>query len=184
MAFGLRDSSHRSRATLKDDFIIHRRLPLLRLKHPLSTLSLLISLAIPSFRGVLAVKSEVGVVSPPHLGLPNTVKPSKPRLCHDERFLNLWIKDLSFKLDNISDLPRYVFPGHSQTTFDDKSGYQHVRLHLLSETYLGLEWENLFFVSRTLPFVWKASAFIYQNLELVRSHTLPAHLEFRYHNLV
>ena len=37
--------------------------------------------------GVLAVWGEVGVVSPPHLILPITVDPSKPRLCHDERFL-------------------------------------------------------------------------------------------------
>ena len=38
------------------------------------------------------------------------VEPSKPRLCLDERYLNLWIKDLPFKLDHLSDLPRYVFP--------------------------------------------------------------------------
>ena len=53
--------------------------------------------------GVLAVWGEVGVVSPPHLVLPIMVEPSKPRLCHDERFLNLWIRDLPFKLDHLSD---------------------------------------------------------------------------------
>ena len=46
--------------------------------------------------GVLSVWGEVGVVSPPHLVLPITIEPSKPRLCHDERFLNLWIRDLPF----------------------------------------------------------------------------------------
>ena len=80
--------------------------------------------------GVLAVWGEVVVVSLPHLVLPITVEPSKPRLCHDERFLNLWIRDLSFQLDHLSDLPRYVFPGHFQTTFDNKNGYRHVRVHL------------------------------------------------------
>ena len=68
--------------------------------------------------GVLAVRGRVGEVTSPHLVLPITVEPSKPRLCHDERFLNLWIKDLPFKLDHLSDLPRYVLPGHFQTTFD------------------------------------------------------------------
>ena len=111
--------------------------------------------------GVLSVWGEVGVVSPPHLVLPITIEPSKPRLCHEERFLNLWISDLSFKLDHLADLPRYVLPGHFQTTFDDKSGYQHVRLHPSSETYFGLEWDNLIFVFRTFPFGWKASAYIY-----------------------
>ena len=101
--------------------------------------------------------------------LPITVEPSKPRLCHDERFLNLSISDLPFKLDHLSDLPRYVLPGHFQTTFDDKSGYQHVRVHPSSETYFALEWKNIFFVFRTLPFGWKASAYIYHNLGLVVS---------------
>jgi len=97
------------------------------------------------------------------------VEPSKPRLCHDERFLNLWVRDLPFKLDHLSDLPRYVLPGHFQTTFDDKSGYQHVLLHPSSHTYFGFEWEGFHFVFRTLPFGWKASAFIYHNLELAVS---------------
>ena len=122
--------------------------------------------------GILAIWDEVGAVSPPHLVLPITVEASKPRVCHDERFLNLWIRDLPFKLDHLSDLPRYVLPGHFQITFDDKSGDQHVRLHSSSETYFGLEWENFFFVFRTLPFGWKASAFIYHNLGLVVSHAV------------
>ena len=52
----------------------------------------------------------------------------KPRLCHDERFLNLWIKELPLKLDYISDLPRYVGRSHFQTTMDDESGYDHIEL--------------------------------------------------------
>jgi hypothetical protein len=54
--------------------------------------------------------------APPYLVLPLTVEPSKPRLCHDERYLNLCIKDMPFKLDHLPDLPRYVFPGHFQTS--------------------------------------------------------------------
>ena len=73
--------------------------------------------------GVLAVWGRVGEVTSPHLVLPLTVEPSKPRLCHDERFLNLWVKDPPFKLDHLPDLPRYVLPGHFQASFDDKSGY-------------------------------------------------------------
>ena len=87
--------------------------------------------------GVLSAWGEIGQVSPPYLVLPLTVEPSKPRLCHDERYLNLWIKDLPFKLDHLSDLPRYVLPGHYQTTFDEKSGYQHVYLHPSSRTFFG-----------------------------------------------
>ena len=97
---------------------------------------------------------------------PLTVESSKPRLCHDEQYLNLWIRDLPFRLDHLPDLPRYVLPGYFQTSFDDKSGYQHVLLHSSSLTYFGLEWNDVYFVFRTLPFGWKASAFIYHNLGL------------------
>ena len=68
--------------------------------------------------------------------------PLKPRLCHDERYLNLWIKDLPFKLDHLSDLPRYVLPGHYQTSFDERNGYQHVCLHPSSRTFFGLQWQG------------------------------------------
>ena len=118
------------------------------------------------YAGVLAVWGRVGEVTFPHLVLPLTVEPSKPRLCHDERFLNLWVKDLPFKLDHLPDLPRYVLPGHFQTSFDDKSGYQHVLLHPSSRTFFGLEWNGVYFVFCTLPFGWKASAYIYHNLGL------------------
>ena len=91
------------------------------------------------------------------------------RLCHDERFLNLWLRDLPFKLDHLSDLPRNVLPGHFQTTFDEKSGYQHVPLFQSSETYFGLEWKNIFFVFRTLS-LWLEGSFIYHDLGLFVSH--------------
>ena len=38
------------------------------------------------------VDGRVGEVEPPHLLLPITVEPRKPRMCHDERFINCWIK--------------------------------------------------------------------------------------------
>ena len=67
-------------------------------------------------------------------------------------------------------MPQYVLPGHFQTTFDDKSCYQHVPLPPSSQTYFGLEWDNFFFVFRTLPFRWKASAYIYHKLGFVVLH--------------
>lgn len=119
--------------------------------------------------GVIAVWGPVDGVAPPRLVLPLTVEPTKPRLCHDERYLNLWIRDLPFKLDHLCDLPRYVLPYHFQTTFDDKNGYQHVLLHPSSQTYFGFQWQGFYFTFRTLPFGWKASAFIYHKLGLAVS---------------
>ena len=128
--------------------------------------------------GSLSVWGKVGEVSPPHLVMPITVEPSKPRMCHDERFLDLWIKDLPFSLDLITDLPRYVHKDNLQTTCDDKSGYDQVRLSTESRTYFGLEWSGWFFVFNTLPFGWKASAYLCHSIGLVatsyiRSHGVP-----------
>ena len=58
--------------------------------------------------GAVSLKGKVGEVDPPHLVLPLTVEPTKPRLCHVARFLNLWMRDMPFKLDTLLDLPRYV----------------------------------------------------------------------------
>ena len=91
--------------------------------------------------GVLDVWGRVGEMTPSHLVLALTVEPSKPRLCHDERYLNIWIRDLHFRLDRIPVLPGYVFPGHFQTSFDDKNGYQHVLLHFSLLTYFWPEME-------------------------------------------
>lgn len=120
--------------------------------------------------GSLRFWGEVNEVDPPYLVMPITIEPSKPRMCHDERFLNLWVKDLPFTLDYLSDLPRYVERGHFQTVCDDKSGYDHIALTEGSQTLFGLLWKECYFVYRTLPFGWKASAFIYQSVGLIATN--------------
>lgn len=109
--------------------------------------------------GSLPIWGRVGSVSPPHLVMPITVEPSKPRMCHEEHFLNLWIKELPLKLDYVSNLPRYMGKFHFQTTLDDKSGYDHVAFSEDSYTFFGLDWQGWYFVFRTIPFGWQASAY-------------------------
>lgn len=122
--------------------------------------------------GSLSIWGKIGEVAPPHLVMPITVEPSKPRMCHDERFLNLWIKDLPLSLDYISNLPRYVSHGHFQSVFDDKSGYDHVLLSPESTTYFGLAWKGWFFTYKTIPFGWKASAYIYHNIGMAATNRI------------
>ena len=76
--------------------------------------------------GAISSLGRVGEVEPPHIVLPLTVEPTKPRLCHDARFLNLWTEDKPFTLDTLNDLPRYVAKDSYQTVLDDKSGYNHI----------------------------------------------------------
>ena len=129
-------------------------------------------------QGVTKVCGKIGVCSPPHLVLPLIVEPSKPCLCHHERFLNLWIHDLPFKLDHLPDLPRYVLPWHFQTTFDNKKGYQQLRIHPDPQEFFSFSQRGYYVSSCSSPFGWKASVFLYHNVGLVntsaaRSLTVP-----------
>ena len=120
--------------------------------------------------GSLLVWRKVNDVQPPYLVMPITVEPSEPRMCHDERFLNLWIRDLPFLLDYITSLPCYVFKSHYQTTFDDKSGYDHI---LYPQRVLPL-WDSNgkggTSVIKPYPFGWKACAYIYHTVGLAATN--------------
>ena len=98
-------------------------------------------------------------------------------MCHDERFLNLWIKEMPFSLDTLADLPRYIGSQHYKTVMDDKSGYDHILLSRRSQIF-GLQWSGWYFCFTTIPFGWKASAYIYHAVGLaaisyVRSLGVP-----------
>ena len=56
----------------------------------------------------MSLWGKVGECEPPFLVLPLTIEPMKPRLCHDERFLNLWVVDKHFVLDTLREVPRMV----------------------------------------------------------------------------
>ena len=85
--------------------------------------------------GATSWLGRVGEVEPPFLVLPLTIEPTKPRLCHDARFLNFWMEDKPFTLDTLNDLPRYVAKDSYQTVLDDKSGYGHILLSEDSRTF-------------------------------------------------
>lgn len=86
--------------------------------------------------GAISLVGKVGECNPPNLVLPLTVEPTKPRLCHDARFSNLWMIDKPFSLDKLSDLPRYVGEKHYKSILDDKSGYDHFLLTPESRSFL------------------------------------------------
>jgi len=113
-----------------------------------------------------AVKVWGKVKEPPWLVLPLTVEPSKPRLCVDARFLNLWMADTPFSLDKLAEVPRFVYLKSFMTKLDDKAGYDHVLLTEESRAYVGFEWNGWWFVNATPPFGWKNSPFIYQSIGL------------------
>ncbi len=56
-----------------------------------------------------------------HVALSLTVEPTKLRLCHSARYVNLLMRDLPFQLDKLAHLKRYLPKDSFQTTIDDKS---------------------------------------------------------------
>ena len=120
--------------------------------------------------GAISLMGRVEEVDPPHLILPLTVEPTKPRLCHDARFLNLWMKDVPFRLDSLINLPRYVGRDTYQTILDDKSGYDHLLLTEESRTFFGIQWGGWYFVYNTWPFGWKISPFVHHSTGLMVSN--------------
>lgn len=65
--------------------------------------------------------------------MPLTVEPSKHRLCHDDRYLNVCVKDSPFYMETLKDVYRLVNEGTYMVTTDKKSGYDHVRLFVESQ---------------------------------------------------
>ena len=78
-------------------------------------------------------------VAPPHLVTLLMMEESKPRLCNDSRFLNLWIKDTPFNLIFLSGITRHVTSSSSQSVCDDKFRYDHVLPSPESRTYFWFE---------------------------------------------
>jgi len=100
-----------------------------------------------------------------------TVEPSKPQLCLDARFFNLWMKYSPHSLDKLVDVARYVYKDSYMMNCNDKSGYDHVLLRESSQTYVSLQWEGWWFVCTTLPFGWKEFPFIYHTTTLPQAIT-------------
>ena len=89
---------------------------------------------------VIAVWGPVESVVPPHFVLPLTVEPTESRLGHDERFLNLWIHYLPFKLDHLCD-----YPDMSGLTISGRPSMIRMSINMCcfipsSQTYFGFEW--------------------------------------------
>ena len=122
--------------------------------------------------GALTLLGKLGECPLPRLIMPLTVEPSKPRLCHDERFLNLWVKDNPFKLDTLQHLHRLIDKDARMISCDDKSGYDHAFLSENCKEYFGITFAGWVMVCNTLPFGWKASAFVYQSIGYVATSYL------------
>ena len=58
--------------------------------------------------GFLRVWGKVGECPPPAIVMPLSIDPSKPRLVHDQQFLNCFMRHCPFFLYQVVNLPRYL----------------------------------------------------------------------------
>ena len=116
--------------------------------------------------GSLELVGRVGEVDPPHLVMPLLMirGTRKNRLCHDERFLNLFMKSMPFSLEGLKGVPRWLETGDYMASSDEKSAYMGIMLSEGSRTYFGVEFGGWYMHYRVLPFGWSISPYIYQTV--------------------
>ena len=81
-----------------------------------------------------------------------------------KEFLNLWIKDVPFKLETLKDAHRLISEGAGMVTSDEKSEYDHVKLQEQSQTYFVVQFGGWILTYTSLPFGSKASPYIYSTI--------------------
>ena len=124
--------------------------------------------------GSLELLGKVGEVQPPWLVMPLVmVKGSKKDiLCHDERYLNLFMSDDTFSLDTLKHLPGILPPNCHIASSDEKSAYDAVLITPQSRTFFGIQFGGWYMVYRTLAFGWSRSPLIYQTIGMQVTHFL------------
>ncbi|XP_064642018.1 uncharacterized protein LOC135496581 [Lineus longissimus] len=116
--------------------------------------------------GSLELVGKVGEVDPPHLVMPLLMVDGKreKRLCHNEQFLNLWMRHIPFSLEGLSRLPSLLDQGDFMASSDEKSAYLGVCLSPASRTYFGVQFAGWYLRYTVLPFGWSESPYIYQTI--------------------
>jgi hypothetical protein len=116
--------------------------------------------------GSLQLLGKVGMVPPPYLIMPLLMVSGtrKSRLCHDERFLNLFMKHIPFSLEGAPLIPALLEKGDLMASSDEKSAYLGVFLTERSRTFFGIEFGGYYLQYKCLPFGWSESPFVYQSV--------------------
>ena len=108
--------------------------------------------------------SESAYSKRPVVVCPLGIEPEKPRLIWDGRYLNEFIRDFPFSMDNAAKVSEIAWKGAYMFKLDHKNGFFHVTIAPASRKFFGFYWEGEFYVLCVLPFGWKSSPYIYHTL--------------------
>ena len=116
--------------------------------------------------GSLELMGKVGAVEPPRLVMPLVMVAGKKknRLCHDERFLNLFMTKCPFSLETLRHIPQIIPVDAFVANCDEKSAYDGVSLSISSRQYFGVQFGGWLMQYTTLPFGWSISPYVYQTI--------------------
>ena len=76
----------------------------------------------------------------------------KKRLVINLRYLNQYLMQKKFKYEDIRTALTLMEGVSFLFTYDLKSGYHHIDIHVDSQTFLGFEWKGKYYVFTVLPF--------------------------------
>ena len=97
----------------------------------------------------------------PVIVCPLGIEPNKPRAIWDGRYLNAYIRDIPFTMDNASKVAEVAWKGAYMFKLDHKNIMCYV---YYSRKYFGIHWDEEYYVLCVLSFGWKSSPYIYHSL--------------------
>ena len=69
-----------------------------------------------------------------------------------------------FRMESLEDIRFLAKPGDVMLAFDLTPGYHHVTIHLAYKTFLGFQWQNLFYHFNVLPLGLKSTPRTFSNV--------------------
>ena len=93
---------------------------------------------------------------------------------YDARYLNIWMRDLPFKLDKLTDLPQYVSKDAFQTFTDDRCGFDGILLTAASRTLFGMQWGILHIIIIVYRLDGNVRRYLYHKTRLVATNHFQA----------
>ena len=127
--------------------------------------------------GAITPFSDPHCVSP--LGVAIRERDGKKRLVLDNRFINMFIVCVTFRMERLDLLSRIIAAGEYMFSADLRSGYHHVPVHEDFWTFLGFTWEGVSYAFKVLPFGLSLSPFVFSKITrwvmkyFRTSHQLP-----------
>ena len=112
--------------------------------------------------GRLREVQEPPTVCSPLLVVTNRV--GKQRLVLNLKYGNKFLRKEKFKYEDIRTGLLYFGRDEYLCTFDLKSGYHHVDIHITSQQYLGCEWKGKHYVFTVLPFGLSTACYVFTKL--------------------